>query len=100
MGRGPLGTQSLYFSKFPGCLKKDSSHGPPCQYHLSLLIPFSSADRENNYSYGNHDSEDSDLTRLGQMRFMKRLPYYLGDEGPAEVDGVGNYMLGVQSNDP
>lgn len=34
------------------------------------------------------------------MSIYKSLPYFLGQEGPMDVDGVGNYVLPVLSADP
>ena len=33
------------------------------------------------------------------MRFAMSLPYFVGSEGPTDVDGTGNYVLKLRSND-
>lgn len=52
--------------------------------------------------FGNHDDETTDLNRSEQMRMAKRLPYAVREmeEGPAWVDGVGNWLVKVKSADP
>lgn len=45
--------------------------------------------------YGNHDDEGS-LTRRDLMAVQQSLPGCLSEPGPAEVSGVGNYVLRVQ----
>lgn len=49
--------------------------------------------------FGNHDSED-DLTRQDQVKLLQALPYSLVQSGPADIHGVGNYVLKVRSADP
>jgi hypothetical protein len=46
--------------------------------------------------FGNHDDEGS-LDRRSQMALQQSLPGCLAEPGPAEVTGVGNYVLPVQS---
>jgi len=49
--------------------------------------------------FGNHDEEETDLTREAQVNLMKTLPYYVGEIGPTGVDGVGNYVRSIRAND-
>lgn len=51
--------------------------------------------------FGNHDDEDTDLTRSEMMRVAKRMPYAVREmeEGPQWVDGVGNWLVKVKSAD-
>lgn len=49
--------------------------------------------------FGNHDEEETDLTREAQVNLMKTLPYYVGEIGPNGVDGVGNYVRSIRAND-
>lgn len=48
---------------------------------------------------GNHDSEKTTLTRYGQLIMMQALPYFVGEPGPIDVDGEGNYVLRIYSAD-
>jgi DNA repair exonuclease SbcCD nuclease subunit len=48
--------------------------------------------------FGNHDDEDGN-GRAEQMRMMQALPYSLVERGPADIHGVGNYVLKVRSAD-
>ncbi|KAG8814505.1 hypothetical protein FRC18_001941 [Serendipita sp. 400] len=50
--------------------------------------------------FGNHDSEVGDLTRHGQLRILRNMPYSLVEAGPPDIHGVGNYVLSVRSPDP
>ncbi|WP_123039269.1 metallophosphoesterase family protein [Cohnella candidum] len=45
--------------------------------------------------FGNHDSEKA-VTRQDLMRTMRELPGCLAEPGPADVDGVGNYVIRVR----
>lgn len=49
--------------------------------------------------FGNHDEEETDLTREAQVNLMKTLPFYVGEIGPNGVDGVGNYVRSIRAND-
>ncbi|KAF5102577.1 hypothetical protein D0Z00_000287 [Geotrichum galactomycetum] len=52
--------------------------------------------------FGNHDHEGS-LSRADLMHFVSLLPYSLSESGPANISGVGNYViqaLGPKSNHP
>ncbi|KAG8919269.1 hypothetical protein FRC01_001369, partial [Tulasnella sp. 417] len=51
--------------------------------------------------FGNHDDQDTDLTRSEMMRVAKRMPYAVREmeEGPQWVDGVGNWLVKVRSAD-
>lgn len=52
--------------------------------------------------FGNHDHEGS-LSRKDLMEFVSLLPYSLSQSGPADVSGIGNYVLqvlGSKSHDP
>ncbi|ODQ51425.1 Metallo-dependent phosphatase, partial [Saitoella complicata NRRL Y-17804] len=44
--------------------------------------------------FGNHDDE-GDLTRAEQMKLLEGLPYSLSQAGPADIDGVGNYVITI-----
>lgn len=46
--------------------------------------------------FGNHDDEGA-LSRLDLMRLQRDLPGCLAHPGPADVSGVGNYVLPVWS---
>lgn len=45
--------------------------------------------------FGNHDDEKTSLTRTGSMSLLESLPYSLSTAGPADISGVGNYVLEV-----
>ncbi|KAH3665651.1 hypothetical protein OGAPHI_003839 [Ogataea philodendri] len=45
--------------------------------------------------FGNHDDEGS-LDRQQLMDIVETLPYSLATDGPANVSGVGNYVIQVQ----
>ncbi|ORX34309.1 Metallo-dependent phosphatase-like protein [Kockovaella imperatae] len=49
--------------------------------------------------FGNHDSEVDD-DREEQMRTLQSMPYSLARAGPADVAGVGNYLVKIHSSDP
>lgn len=51
--------------------------------------------------FGNHDDEDTDLSRSEMMKVVKRMPYAVREmeEGPQWVDGVGNWLVKVKSAD-
>lgn len=51
--------------------------------------------------FGNHDDEDTDLSRSEMMKIIKRMPYAVREmeEGPQWVDGVGNWLVKVKSAD-
>jgi Calcineurin-like phosphoesterase len=44
--------------------------------------------------FGNHDDE-GDLDRASTMAVMQDLPYSLSEAGPADIDGVGNYLVEI-----
>jgi predicted MPP superfamily phosphohydrolase len=46
--------------------------------------------------FGNHDDEGT-MTRAELMALQRTLPYCLSQAGPADVSGVGNYVLPVRS---
>lgn len=48
---------------------------------------------------GNHDDEKTTLTRYGQIVMMQALPYFVGEPGPIQVDGEGNYVIKLYSAD-
>ena len=48
--------------------------------------------------FGNHDEEGGDA-KTDQLRYMQGLPYSLVQAGPADIRGVGNYVLKVKSAD-
>ena len=48
--------------------------------------------------FGNHDDQD-DYSRAKLMSAVTRMPYSLSRAGPADVDGVGNYVLKILSGD-
>jgi heat shock protein HslJ len=47
---------------------------------------------------GNHDPE-FDLTREEIFDILETDPLFLGEKGPAEISGVGNYVLEVKASD-
>ncbi|MBQ8334156.1 MAG: metallophosphoesterase family protein [Clostridia bacterium] len=50
--------------------------------------------------YGNHDDEgENTLTRAQQQDVYEAFPYCISKAGPAEVKGVGNYVLPVYPAD-
>ena len=44
--------------------------------------------------YGNHDDEGT-ISRAALMSLEQSLPFSLSDEGPADVEGIGNYHVEV-----
>ncbi|KAG8888128.1 hypothetical protein FRB98_008320 [Tulasnella sp. 332] len=52
--------------------------------------------------FGNHDDEDTDLSRAEQMRVYKSFPGAIKEMEVGEqwVDGIGNYVVKVRSADP
>lgn len=49
--------------------------------------------------FGNHDEEKTDIGLKAQIDLMKGLPMYIGEDGPSNVDGHGNYMKSIRAND-
>ncbi|GAA5913525.1 hypothetical protein JCM8208_000701 [Rhodotorula glutinis] len=47
--------------------------------------------------FGNHDEEDTDLNHEQQMALMTRLPLFVGEAGPTNVAGTGNYIRSIRS---
>ncbi|GAA5859682.1 hypothetical protein JCM1840_006407 [Sporobolomyces johnsonii] len=47
--------------------------------------------------FGNHDHESTDLDHEAQMELMRQLPLFLGESGPASVDGTGNYVRSIRA---
>ncbi|TNY21815.1 hypothetical protein DMC30DRAFT_411233 [Rhodotorula diobovata] len=47
--------------------------------------------------FGNHDEEETDLDHEQQMALMTRLPLFVGEAGPSNVAGVGNYVRSIRS---
>lgn len=48
------------------------------------------------FVFGNHDAEER-ITREELMRLSSELPGCLAQPGPADIGGVGNYSLAIQS---
>ncbi|GAA5834357.1 hypothetical protein JCM9279_004294 [Rhodotorula babjevae] len=47
--------------------------------------------------FGNHDEEETDLKHEQQMALMTRLPLFIGESGPTNVAGTGNYVRSIRS---
>ncbi|KPV78488.1 uncharacterized protein RHOBADRAFT_33185 [Rhodotorula graminis WP1] len=47
--------------------------------------------------FGNHDEEETDLNHEKQMALMTRLPLFVGEAGPTNVAGTGNYVRSIRS---
>jgi hypothetical protein len=45
--------------------------------------------------FGNHDAET--ITKDSVFDILLRSPYFIGERGPADISGVGNYILEVRS---
>jgi hypothetical protein len=48
--------------------------------------------------FGNHDAEVG-ASREEQMALMRTMPYFIGEAGPEDVDGTGNYIRSIKSGD-
>lgn len=48
--------------------------------------------------FGNHDTEQN-ITRQELIKEAIRLPYSYCEAGPSAIDGVGNYIIPIQSKD-
>lgn len=46
---------------------------------------------------GNHDAE-AGISRKGIFKLLENLPYFVGEEGPDDIQGVGNYILPITGN--
>lgn len=45
---------------------------------------------------GNHDGEsETEITRDEIFDLLKQSPFFVGDKGPEDVDGTGNYVLPI-----
>ena len=68
----------------------------------SVLAKFAATVIDRNISwaaiFGNHDDE-TDMGRREEMKILEALPFSLSKVGPADVHGVGNYVLKVKSPD-
>jgi len=50
--------------------------------------------------FGNHDGEsNTEITRSEIMDILLLSPYFIGEKGPADIDGVGNYIVPVYDRD-
>ncbi|GAA5908254.1 uncharacterized protein JCM6883_004327 [Sporobolomyces salmoneus] len=47
--------------------------------------------------FGNHDEQTTDLDHEKQMDLMRKLPYFIGQSGPSNVDGTGNYRRSIRA---
>ncbi|MDR1633150.1 MAG: endonuclease/exonuclease/phosphatase family protein [Dysgonamonadaceae bacterium] len=45
--------------------------------------------------FGNHDAET--ITRDSVFDILSRSPYFIGERGPEDIHGIGNYILEVRS---
>jgi hypothetical protein len=36
---------------------------------------------------------------MAAVELMQTMPYFIGEAGPEDVDGVGNYLKGIKSFD-
>lgn len=45
--------------------------------------------------FGNHDDEETPMSRAAQMALIETLPYSLSQRGPEDLSGVGNYFIEV-----
>jgi hypothetical protein len=47
-------------------------------------------------AFGNHDAEgNTEITRSEIMDILLRSPYFIGEKGPEDIHGVGNYVVPV-----
>ncbi len=45
---------------------------------------------------GNHDGEgETEITRDEIFDLLKQSPFFVGDKGPDDIDGIGNYVLPI-----
>ena len=50
--------------------------------------------------FGNHDGEENTkITRPEIMDILMQSPYFVGEKGPEEIPGVGNYVVPVYGRD-
>lgn len=49
--------------------------------------------------FGNHDDEETTATKEDQMRWYSEFDCFVGEAGPEDIAGVGNYNLPVLSSD-
>jgi hypothetical protein len=64
---------------------------------MSIAKTFSEAKISWGVLMGNHDPE-LDMTRQEIYDFLKKQPYYIGDIGPKEIHGTGNFLVSIQSS--
>ncbi|KAK5740048.1 hypothetical protein LTR17_004946 [Elasticomyces elasticus] len=81
-------------------LSGDQVEGPSSPDTQSTLFKLAAPLIERKLPYGaifgNHDDESSvSLSRSAQMGILQNLPYSLSQPGPADVDGIGNYVLEI-----
>ena len=49
---------------------------------------------------GNHDGEEvTNITRSEIMDILMQSPYFIGEKGPDDIHGIGNYVLPVYGRD-
>ena len=49
--------------------------------------------------FGNHDDEETTATKEDQMRWYERFDCFVGEAGPEDITGCGNYNLPILSSD-
>lgn len=49
--------------------------------------------------FGNHDDENTTATKEDQMKWYSRFDCFIGEAGPEDIAGVGNYNLPILSSD-
>lgn len=49
--------------------------------------------------FGNHDAEDTNLSKERQQAVYESFEYCVSSSGPEDINGIGNYVLPVYSSD-
>jgi 3',5'-cyclic AMP phosphodiesterase CpdA len=80
-------------------LSGDQVEGPLAPDTQSVIFKIAAPLIERSIPYaaifGNHDDEESHLSREAQMSLLQTLPFSLSQPGPESVAGVGNYYVEV-----
>lgn len=73
------------------------SSEPSKEGWVSIAKIFSEAKIPWGVLMGNHDAEQ-EITRQEIFTFLDKQPYYIGDIGPKEIHGTGNFLIPIKGS--
>jgi len=65
----------------------------------SVIRIFDEAEIPFAVTMGNHDAEQG-YTRETIFDWLSKSPYFVGEKGPADIKGCGNYVLEIEGSEP